>query len=55
LLPLLFSFALEYVIGRIQGNHEKLKLKRRYQLLVGADDFNLLNQNLNTVEKKTKV
>jgi hypothetical protein len=54
LLPSLFNFALEYVIGRIQGNQEELKPNCTQQLLVSVDDFNLLSYNLSTVERSTK-
>jgi hypothetical protein len=40
LLPLLINFALEYTIGKVQANHEELKLNGKHELLVNADDVN---------------
>jgi hypothetical protein len=37
----LFSFALEYFIGKVQETQAGLKLNAKHQLLYRADDVNL--------------
>jgi len=48
---MLFNCALEYAIRRVQVNHEGLKLNSTHQLLVYADDVNILGGSVDTVKE----
>jgi hypothetical protein len=54
LSPLIFNFASEYTIRNVQVNHVGLELNWTYQLLIYADDVNLLCDNTDNIKKNTQ-
>jgi len=54
LLFLLFNFALIYAIRRFQVNQDGLQLNGTHQLLVCADDGNILGRSGHAVKKKAE-
>jgi hypothetical protein len=48
LSPLLFNFALDYAIRRVQVIQDSLKLNATHQIFVYADDVNILDRSVHT-------
>jgi hypothetical protein len=53
-LPLLLNVALEYGIRKVQENQVGLNLIGTYQLLIYANDVNILGDDIDTIEKNAQ-
>jgi hypothetical protein len=51
---LVFKFALEYAIRRVQVNEKGFKLNVRHQIVLYARNGNTLGESKHTVKKKKK-
>jgi hypothetical protein len=49
-----FNFVLEYAIRRVQVNQNGFKINGTHQLLVYADDVNILGLSVHTIQVNTK-
>jgi len=54
LSPLLFNFASEYAIRRVQVNQDGLKLNGTHQVLVYDDHVNILGGSVHTVKENAE-
>ena len=55
LSPLLFNFALEYTIRKLQETNLGLDMNGTHQVLAYADDVNLMGHDIKTIERNADV
>ena len=51
---MLLNIALEYVTGKVHAHREGLKLNGTHQLLVHAEDVDILGGSIHTVRRNTE-
>jgi len=51
---MMFNFALEYAIRRVQVNQDGLKLNGTHQVLAYADDVNILGGSIHTLQENAE-
>ena len=51
---MLFNFAIQYANRTVQVNQDSLKLNGTHQLLVYADDVNIVGRNAHILKKNTE-
>jgi hypothetical protein len=54
LSAMVFHFALEYAIRRVQINQDGVKLIGKHQLLLHDDDVNILGGNLHNIKENAE-
>jgi Reverse transcriptase (RNA-dependent DNA polymerase). len=52
---LLFNFALEYAVGKVQETRLGLDMNDNHQVLTYADDVNLMGDDIRTIERNAHV
>ena len=55
LSPLLFNFALEYAIRKVQETRLGLDMNGTHQVSAYADDINLIGDDIRTIERNENV
>ena len=55
LSPLLFNFALEYAIRKVQETNLGVDMNGTHQVLAYMDDLNVISDDIKTTERNTEV
>jgi hypothetical protein len=50
-MPLIFNFAIEYAVRKVQEKPDWSEINETHQLLVCADNVNILEDNMNTTKQ----